>query len=189
MASVEELLAKRRRASARTVKVDAVLEVADAEEVAALEAELAEVERSKDDRLGALDPAEGIRARLEELRGTVTVLTFEFERLPGLLWAELKQRTMPRDGYPVDAAAGYNIQDAAVAAIKMVRGDHHYGWRVTDDGPETLTDDQWDELLDSLGGVEAYQIVDEVWTLNEVEPTLRLVEAKKALAAGEGSSS
>jgi hypothetical protein len=71
-------------------------------------------------------------------------------------------------------AGGYNLDEVAKAAAKI------NGVRVTDDGEEPISEDEWEQLFTSLSGHDVKRIRDAIWLLNEYGPAQGLALAKKA---------
>jgi hypothetical protein len=187
MPSFEELLAARRNAKPKTVKVPVLLDVYASEEIAALEAELEAAENAEDQRLGVPDVTDEIRERLDAAKAASAdaVIELEFERLPGDMWTDLTARHPARADSVIDLTYGYNLDAVVKAAAKAERGGHSFAWRLDAGKPAALTAEQWDELFGVLSGHDVSAIRDAVWSINEWEPTQRLAAAKKALAGAE----
>ncbi|OJX72831.1 MAG: hypothetical protein BGO91_13765 [Leifsonia sp. 71-9] len=190
MPSFEELMAKRKAAPPKTVKVEVLLDVESSEEIAALQAQMDDLASNADQRLGVSDGSEEIQAQIDALKDVTAdaILTLEFERLPGDLWTDVIAKNPSRGESALDLTYGYNVDAAARAAAKAQRGGHAFGWCAEDGKSRTLTDEQWDDLFSMLSGHDMTEIRDAIWNLNEWAPTMRLLAAKKASAGIETGS-
>lgn len=191
MPSFEELLAARKAAPPRTEKVDILLDVETAEQIAELEARIQALMNPQDERLGVDDGSADLQAQVDDLKASSAdaLVTLEFERLPGYLWTDITSRHPARLDVAADITYGYNFDTVVIAAAKAKLGEHSYGWRVEGGKPVTMTDEQWDDLFLLMAGHEFDNIRDAVFVVNELGPAQRLESAKKASAgAGTGSN-
>lgn len=128
-----------------------------------------------------------------ELNGTLH--TFRFLQLSGPEWAaetdyHPARATLPDEQTPdrpliplVDQRYGYNIRSLCMSVAKKT------GRRVEGEKLVELTPQQWDDLYRAIPGSTKAAIDDAIWTLNEAEPTDRILSLKKASAAASAKSS
>lgn len=175
MPTIGELLKAKKTAPTPFEDVEVLWDTDVADQVAALEAEIAE--READQRLASDNGVSALKAQIDELKNSASVvLTFRFRRMDGFDYAALCAKHPPRLDVSADlGAGGYNIDAVARAAAKAS------GVRLVDDTEETLSDDEWDGIFESLSGHDVKNIRDAIWSLNEYGPAQQLELAKKAL--------
>jgi hypothetical protein len=173
----------------RTVKV--CVNPAVAKKRAAL---LVKLERAKeadarqtgdDQRLGATEPVgtpqtDAAAAELEAFDEDVlkSLVTLRFTRLDGEKWSNITAAHPMRIDVALDRNYGYNFDAVSKSAAILS------GVRLSDDGEEELTPEQWERLFKRLSGHDFRQIIDAVWTLNEYAPSQHI----EALVKGFGAA-
>lgn len=104
-------------------------------------------------------------------------LPFRFYALDGEKWSEIVAFCPARLGSAIDRRYGYNFQAAARLAAPLCG-------RLIDQGAEIeVTDEQWTELFKKFKGHNVKLIHSAIWELNEYDPEVRVVNAKKGSAA------
>lgn len=107
-------------------------------------------------------------------------LPLRFYRISGERWAEITALCPARLGSAIDRRYGYNFQAAARIAAPL-------SGRVLDGEDEVDYDDaKWGELFKALSGHSIKAIHSAVWQLNEYDPEVRVVNAKKDWTGGSG---
>lgn len=103
-----------------------------------------------------------------------------FYRIDGERWAEITAMSPARLGSAIDRRYGYNFQAASRIAAPI-------SGRVLDGDDEVEYEDaKWGELFKKLAGHNIKLIHSAIWQLNEYDPEVRVVEAKKASKGGSG---
>ena len=99
----------------------------------------------------------------------------KFTQMDGLAWADLCDRCPPRIGVDMDAGYGYNISGAATLAA-AASGEIQSGedWK-------RLTPERWKRLIRALPGAQLRAVAGAVFQLNQYDPALAVLSAKKAL--------
>ena len=104
-------------------------------------------------------------------------LPLRFYRIDGERWAEITALCPARLSSAIDRRYGYNFQAAARLAAplsgRVLEGDEEISY----------DDDKWDELFKKLAGHNIKLIHSAIWQLNEYDPEVAVVEAKKGSAA------
>lgn len=104
----------------------------------------------------------------------------EVKRLDGMEWAAIMAECPPRDD--LMARLGYDMTSAGLIACKRFS-------RLLDAEGDEVSDVDWDALFAALDGSGVRGIAATWWMLNMKDPNDRVAELKKALAAGERTSS
>lgn len=190
MPSIDDLLAARAAAKPKPVEVTVLLDADTSKAIEELQQQLDAIEADEDKRLGAPDGVEGIQAQIDELKAAAAaaLVTFAFEKVPGDMWTDFTARNPSRPDALIDMNYGYNLDAVVNAAVKAERGGHHFAWQVDGDKNVVLTDEQWDQVFESMYGHDASAVRDAVWSVNEWAPSQKLADAKKA-RAGNGTGS
>lgn len=106
------------------------------------------------------------------------LLPLRFYRIDGVKWAEITALCPARLGSAIDRRYGYNFQAASQMAAPV-------SGRVLDgDGEVEYDDEKWREVMKALAGAHVKSIHSAIWQLNEYDPQVAVVEAKKALMTG-----
>lgn len=104
----------------------------------------------------------------------------EMMRLDGMDWAAVMAECPPTD--EKSARLGYDSNKAALIACKRYS-------RLLDAEGEPVADFDWADLFKTISGTEIGAIAAVWWALNMHDPNERVVALKKALAAGDKTSS
>ena len=104
----------------------------------------------------------------------------EVTRLDGMAWAAIMAECPPEDAG--SARLGYSPSAAALLACKRFA-------RLFDAEGEPVADVDWGEVFAAISGVEVQAIAASWWALNMGDPNQRVVDLKKASAAGGVTSS
>ncbi|WP_442575867.1 hypothetical protein ACSBPH_01570 [Microbacterium sp. F51-2R] len=138
-----------------------------------------------EERLGAApapttEHADRAQAELEAFDDEVlkSLITLKFTRLDGERWSNLTAANPMRVDVALDRNYGYNFDAVSKTAAMLT------GVRLSDDGEELLTPEQWDRLFKRLSGHDFRLIIDAVWTLNEYAPSQHI----EALVKGFGAA-
>lgn len=103
------------------------------------------------------------------------LLPLRFYRIDGGKWAEITALCPARLGSAIDRRYGYNFQAASQMAAPV-------SGRVLDGDDEVEYDDEkWREIINALAGAHVKSIHSAIWQLNEYDPQVAVVDAKKAL--------
>lgn len=102
--------------------------------------------------------------------------TFRFTQMDGTEWAALTDRAPARPGVALDAGFGYNLRALALLAAP------ESGRRVDGEELAALSPDQWRNLFKALPGSSVMRIANALFKLNQIQPSLDIEEAKKALS-------
>lgn len=106
------------------------------------------------------------------------LLPLRFYRIDGGKWAEITALCPARLGSAIDRRYGYNFQAASQMAAPV-------SGRVLDGEDEIEYDDEkWGEVIKALAGAHVKSIHSAIWQLNEYDPQVAVVEAKKARTTG-----
>tara|TARA_R110002124_G_scaffold5003_5_gene31472 strand:+ start:1832 stop:2260 length:429 start_codon:yes stop_codon:yes gene_type:complete len=140
---------------------------------------------SVDEELDAVIESRNVEPETETVDVMVgkSLWTLKFQELDGLDWANVIALNPLRPGVNIDRQFGYDYDGAAMTAAPLS------GVRVTADGTEALSSEQWKKLFKTLAGHDFTKVANAVWALNEINPMRRLAKAKKALADVSAKSS
>ena len=98
--------------------------------------------------------------------------------IDGERWAEITAMSPARLGSAIDRRYGYNFQAASRIAAPL-------SGRILEGDDEREYDDaKWGELFKALPGHAIKLIHSAIWQLNEYDPEVRVVNAKKGLTGG-----
>ena len=104
----------------------------------------------------------------------------EITRLDGMDWAAIMAECPPSD--ELSARLGYDMTAAGLLACKRFS-------RLLDSGGNPVEEVDWEALFKASAGLGVRGIAATWWMLNMKDPNERVAELKKALAAGERTSS
>lgn len=111
--------------------------------------------------------------RVEVLLGRA-VLALEFEKVTGKRWSDLTAKNPPRIGSRLDDNVGFN-SDAVAGAYPSVS--------IVDAGvSQRLDAAKWAELFAEFDSPAIKTVAAALWGLNQLDPTKRFIDAKKAMA-------
>lgn len=115
-----------------------------------------------------------------EVSAAGELFQIEVSRLPGMDWSGIMVECPPRKKEL--SGLGCDLPTAALLACER------YG-RLFDAAGVEIPDVVWEDLFEVLSGTEVQGVAATWWTLNMRDPNQKVVELKKASAAGSETSS